>query len=243
MQGKNILIVGASQGIGKGIAEYLVSLECNVILVARNKEKLQKIQEKNPKHIWIYSYDVKDIEHVENVFVFCLKNGLKLDGMVYCAGETSNCPIKLVSSENIVDMYSVNVFGYAQMVRFFGLKKYSNAGSSVVAISSLAALKCEKSMSVYASSKAAMNAMTSTFAKELISKKIRVNAIAPAAVDTSMYEQTLTSIEDYEEYLLKSQPLGVIPIDQVVNLVYFLLSPQSEYITGTVIPISAGMDI
>ncbi len=243
MQGKNILIVGASQGIGRGVAEFLLSVGANVILVARQKEKLQEIQYKCPDRVWIYQYDLNDLDHIEDIFLFIKKNDLKLDGMVYCAGEVYNCPIKLVSPKSVVNTYSVNVFGYAQMVRFFGLKKYSNVSSSIVAISSMAATKCEKSMSVYASSKAAMNAMTSTFAKEFVSKKIRVNAVAPATVDTSMYEQTLLNIENYEEYLLKNQPLGVIPVQQVVNLVYFLLSPQSEYITGTVIPISAGMDI
>lgn len=240
MQGKNILITGASQGIGRGVAEYLISLGANIIAVARNEEKLQELREIAPSQVYIYPYDLSNVDDIEKIFIFCKNQNLKLDGLVYCAGVSITNPIKSLDVMELQSMYVVNTLAYIQMTKFFILKKYSNDSSSIIGISSAASKLCEKGMANYCTSKAAMNTYTSVLAKEVVKRRIRANTIAPAMVETDMYWGTLATIEGYEEYSKEQQPFGVIPVEQVAYLVRFLLSEESLYITGACIPVSAG---
>ena len=243
MKGKNILIIGASRGIGRDISEYLLSLGANIVVVAREEITLCPLKELSPKHVMIYPYDMSNLDNIETIFQFCMDNHIKLDGLVYSAGVSVDCPVKMLEAEHTKQVYNINILGYIQAVRFFGLKKYSNENSSIVVLSSAASKICEKGMVEYASSKSAVNAATNVLSKELARRKIRVNAIAPGMVDTDMYRNTVDKIDDYETYLQKMQPYGVIPVRQISYLIKFLLSAESQYITGAVIPVSAGTNI
>lgn len=243
MKGKNILIIGASRGIGRDISEYLLSLGANIVVVARKEITLCPLKELSPKHVMIYPYDMSNLDNIETIFQFCMDNHIKLDGLVYSAGVSVDCPVKMLEAEHTKQVYNINILGYIQAVRFFGLKKYSNENSSIVVLSSAASKICEKGMVEYASSKSAVNAATNVLSKELARRKIRVNAIAPGMVDTDMYRNTVDKIDDYETYLQKMQPYGVIPVRQISYLIKFLLSAESQYITGAVIPVSAGTNI
>ncbi len=243
MLGKNVLVVGASQGIGRDVAEYLIEQGATVIAVARQKEKLKELQMSAPDRVWIYQQDMTDFDSVENVFLYCQENQLKLNGMVYCAGVMGNESVKTLGMEDLKNTFDVNFMAFVQVSRLFSLKKYSYDGSSIVAISSVAAKLCEKGMSAYASSKAALNAFVSVLSKELVKRRIRVNTIGPALVDTDIIKQNLESMEGYEEHMLIGQPFGLIPVRQVSYLVGFLLSEKAEYITGAYIPIAAGSEL
>lgn len=240
MQDKNVLVIGASQGIGRDVTEYLVEQGANVIAVARQEEKLLELKKMYPEHVWIYKQDITDVEQIENIFLYCKEIQLKLHGMVYCAGIIANGPIKTLELDVFKNAYDVNLFGFVQASKFFSLKKYSYDGASIVAMSSVAAKYCDKGMADYASSKGALNAFASVLSKELVKRKIRVNTIGPAMVNTEMLAKSLELIDDFEERVLQEQPLGVIPVRQVSYLVEFLLSERAEYITGAYIPITAG---
>lgn len=242
MQGKNILVTGASQGIGNGVAEYLLKKGANVILVARSEDKLVELAEKYPDKAFPYPYDLSDLEHIENIFLFCREKGMKLDGMFHAAGVSVGCPIKTLDVTEMQELYNVNFFSYAMLCKYFAIKKYSSNGAGIVTMSSVASIHCAKSMAQYASSKAAVNAFTKTMSKEMIKRKIRVNAVAPAFVDTEMAWGERKNRDNFDEYLKENQPYGVIPVEQIAYLVEFLLSEKSAYITGAIIPISAGME-
>ena len=242
MQGKNILVTGASQGIGNGVAKYLLEKEANVILVARSEDKLAELAEKYPGRAFPYPYDLSDLEHIENIFSFCKQKRMKLNGMVHAAGVGWDCPIKMLDMDMMKELYDINFFSYAMLCKYFALKKYSFNGAGIVAMSSLASHFCDKGMAQYASSKAAINAFTKTMAKEMTKRRIRVNAIAPGFVDTELAWKERESRDDFDEYLKENQPYGVIPVEQIVYLTEFLLSEKAAYITGTVIPVSAGTE-
>ena len=104
----------------------------------------------------------------------------------------------------------------------------------------MASLECAKAMSQYAASKNAVNAYTKVLAREAEKRKIRVNAIAPALVDTDMTHQLCDVLEDFEETIITRQPFGIIPVEQIAYLAEFLLSDRSAYITGTIIPVHGG---
>lgn len=240
MRGKNILITGASQGIGRGVAEYLLQGGANVILIARNREKLEGLKRKYPNSAFPYLYDLCKTSGIEDIFLFCKEHGLKLHGMLHAAGISIDRPVKALEFEEMERVFRINYFSYVALTKYFLNRKYSENGASIIGMSSMASLECAKAMSQYAASKNAVNAYTKVLAREAEKRKIRVNAIAPALVDTDMTHQLCDVLEDFEETIITRQPFGIIPVEQIAYLAEFLLSDRSAYITGTIIPVHGG---
>lgn len=90
MQGKNILVTGASSGIGKETALYLAKQGATVILAARNQTRLKEVKDAIGEHAYSYICDLSQLESIKGIFEFCKENGLKLDGMVHAAGFQSD---------------------------------------------------------------------------------------------------------------------------------------------------------
>lgn len=242
MQGKNILVTGASKGIGRGVAEYLLQKGATVILVARSKEQLEELAERYPKQAYVFSCDLTEMEKIEDIFIFCREKGMKLDGFFYAAGVEAGCPVKSIEKEFMLEVFQINFFSLVQMAKFFVLRKYSNDGASVVVMSSASAKLCDKGMTQYASSKSAINAFVKVMSKEMTKRRIRVNALAPGFVDTEMTWRTREKRDDFDDYLASVQPYGVIPVEQIAYLAEFLLSDKARFMTGTIIPVTAGME-
>lgn len=237
MKGKNILITGASQGIGGKTAEYLSSQGARVILVARNEEKLRMIQDALPGESSIFIYDLLNLLDIENIFHFCTKQGIKLHGMVHCAGVNRDIPIKYNDIKFMQETMTVNYMAFVELGKYFMKKKYSTDGGSIVAISSSAASLFPPGMCTYASSKTALEAAVRIMSKEFVKRKIRVNAIAPACVNTEMIaEAPFVNGANIET----SQPFGMIEPIYISYLIEYLLSEKAKYITGSTIPIYAG---
>lgn len=237
MQAKNILITGASQGIGAKTAEYLARQGAVVILVARNQQKLMDIQAKISGKSFIYSYDLNDLGNIQRIFDHCAEKGIKLHGMVHCAGVNRDVPIRSNDIGMMQETLTVNYMSFIELAKYFIRKKYSENGGSIVAISSHATNIISAGMSSYTSSKAALEAAVKVMSKEFVKRGIRVNAIAPACVDTEMVADAPFMSE---EIISGAQPLGIIEPVYISYLVDFLLSDKSKYMTGAVIPVSAG---
>lgn len=235
----NYLVTGASRGIGRCIAEHLLAFGANVVLVARTENLLQELRERYPKQAYIFPYDFRNTEEIEDIYIYCRENGLKLNGLVHAAGITAIQPVKGIEEETLDEIMRINFFSFAQLAKYFSLKKYSENGAGIVAISSIAPQVCTKGNSLYSASKAAINTLVKTMSREMVKRKIRTNAIAPAMVDTEMTKNAGLFIEDMEG-LVQWQEYGLIPVEQVAYLAEFLLSDKAAYITGTIIPITAG---
>lgn len=237
MQAKNILITGASQGIGAKTAEYLARQGAVVILVARNQQKLMDVQAKISGKSFIYSYDLNDLGNIQRIFDHCAEKGIKLHGMVHCAGVNRDVPIRSNDIGMMQETLTVNYMSFIELAKYFIRKKYSENGGSIVAISSHATNIISAGMSSYTSSKAALEAAVKVMSKEFVKRGIRVNAIAPACVDTEMVADAPFMSE---EIISGAQPLGIIEPVYISYLVDFLISDKSKYMTGAVIPVSAG---
>ena len=239
-KGKTILVTGASSGIGKAVAVRMDQLGANVILVARKKEALSTLKQKMQNSCKYICYDLADVEHIEDIFVEAAAIG-KLDGYVHCAGICNINPIKHVEPQELEKMLNVNALSFFQMSRQFSKAKYSNKGASIVGMSSIAAIAMEPGMCAYAMSKAAINTQIRIMAKEFVKRGIRVNAVMPAQVESKMGVQDNIWTDEELEEVRGYQPLGAIPIEQVVNCIEFLLSDkQAGYITGECIAITGG---
>lgn len=236
---KWILITGASSGIGEAVSKYLSSQGYKVVLVARNGEKMGEISQMLPSENFVISYDLSDLTHIENIFTSCKEKGIKLDGLVHCAGINNDIPVRANDIKIMQDVTTINYYSFVEMGKYFCKKKYSKEGASIVAISSSAADACMKGMCTYSASKAALNASVRVMGKEFVKRRQRVNAIMPSFVDTPMSERMDESLGDLDNKIL-TQPLGLIEPIQIAYLVEFLLSDKSVYMTGACIPVSGG---
>lgn len=241
VKGKVVLVTGATSGIGESIAEYLSSQGAAVVLVGRNTEKLNAMVENLGENTYGYTYDLLELEHVEDIFKFCRNKGLKLDGLVHCAGIVDNGAVKSNDIAKMQEIMTINCFSFFELGKFFSLKKYSNEGASLLAISSTASLRNDKGLSQYAASKAALNSSVVVMSKEFERRKIRVNAILPANVVTPMFKSVEDQVEGFEEKAERMQPLGLIEPLYIAYFAEFLLSERAKYITGSLMPITGGL--
>lgn len=240
MDKKNILVTGASSGIGRETCIHLSGQGYRVIALSRNEERLKElVGGLNSDDMYIV-YDLFEFEHYEDIFKIILESGIKLDGMVHSAGISANAPIKINRLDIMEKQMRLNCFSFAELGRFFSKKKYSNDGASMVAISSQAGVTCDRGLAGYAASKAALNAVTQVMAKEFVRRRIRVNALMPSFVDTDLPTRNSKGVVELDEKIERNQPFGIIPPKQIAYYVEFLLSEKSDYITGSLLPVTGG---
>ena len=238
MQGKNILITGASSGIGKETALYFASQGATVVLVARNEDRLQETASKIGKQALVYVCDLKNPEDITGLFQYIKEQNLMLDGMVHSAGIAKPVPIRTESTAGMEETMRINFFSFMELGKQFYNRKHSREGASIVAVSSMAAVRPVMGQAAYASSKAALNCAVEVMAKEFLKRKIRVNAIMPSYVATPMVSGNVGYGMDNG---IEHMPLGVIEPIQIAYLAEFLLSDRAKHITGTAIPVTSGI--
>ncbi len=234
---QGILITGATGGIGKAIAQLLSDNGTPLVLVAKNEERLRNLQNILPGASFIYPYDLSNIEEIQSIFDYCYENKVILKGMVHCAGINSDHAIKHNDNDLMQQCFSINYMSFVDLLKFFVKKKYSCDGASIVALSSYSTFNTVSGQAIYASSKAAVETTMRIAAKEFSGRQIRVNAIAPNYVRTQMVSNSLfCNIEEIDASL----PFGIIEPEYIAYLTDFLLSDKAKYVTGAVIPVSAG---
>lgn len=253
----NYLITGASSGIGAACAKKLLLQGHTLVLVARNSEKLHKFTESLSGDIHPFVYDLEDIHNIRSIFDYCRSEGILLDGMIYSAGINSDVPMKACTPEIMERVMKINCIAFADMAKHFYSKRYSNDNSRILAVSSSSSISCDKGMGPYSASKAALNAMVKTLSKEYVRRGILVNALLPAGVLTPMtakkiemltgvpydLDRRLEQLENNPVQIQEgeTQPYGIILPDNLADIISYLISPDNKYITGALLPVSAGL--
>ncbi|MBQ9610442.1 MAG: SDR family oxidoreductase [Lachnospiraceae bacterium] len=236
----NYLITGATSGIGRECVARLIKNENYVVAVGRDEQKLELLTEEFKDNICTIKYDLSNITDIGKIFEVSRKRNIIYDGMVYAAGVDMLCPIKVNSIEKTRYVMDVNCFAFIEMGKYFYKKQFSKANSSIVAISSISSLTNDIGMMSYSASKAALNSVVKTMSKEFLNRKIRVNAVLPAGVDTAMANKKNELLKRTSDDIIKQQGLGLIPVAQIIDEIVFLLSDNAEYMTGELITISGG---
>lgn len=238
------MITGASSGIGLSCARMLAEDNVTLFLVARNIDKLNRLSEELPGTVVPIQYDLRNLDNIKSIFEIVKDKKCKLNGLIYSAGMNADCPIKVNNVTLMQETMTVNAFAFLEMGKFFYSKKYSVDGAAIVAISSIASLTCDKGMTIYSASKAALNAMVKSMSKEFLRRKIRVNAILPAGVDTPMATEKMNVLAGVGSENISNredpQSLGLIPSKNVASCVKMLLGDTAMYITGELLTIGAG---
>jgi NAD(P)-dependent dehydrogenase (short-subunit alcohol dehydrogenase family) len=230
LEGKTILVTGASSGIGQQVAIRLSQDGAKVIIVGRNAERLAETFSKlNGNGHASFQADITD-EKVVKEGVASLGN---IQGVVHAAGITSHMPAQLIGKKQLDEVFKINFEAPVLLTRFLLSQKKLVDGASLVFISTIATLHPYYGGGLYTSSKKALEGYCTTLALELASRKMRANCISPAMVQTPMLEkvsQTLSS--ETMEGMRAMHPLGFGTADDVANAILFLLSDASKWITG-----------
>ncbi len=244
LSGKNILVVGASSGIGEETAWVLARQGANVILLARREERLADICSRIGEKASYYLCDVSDIDSIAAVVKTVVDEKGKLDGMAYIAGiSDGDVPVKYLTYERQLNTFKTNYFAFVEFVRQVTKRGVYNEGMRIVAVSSIASLRGEKAHVAYSASKSAMDSAIRCIAKELGSKGICINSVAPAMVNTEMYQHFLDVQGEESEANLRAvgrQYLGLAETSDVANAIAFLISPDARFITGITLPVDGG---
>lgn len=239
LEGRRILIVGASQGIGAQIALTLSKLGACLGLMARNMDKLKNVLEGlSGENHYICSVDVNYLDQLESIVKDTVQRYGMLDGMVYCAGITDDRPLAMDKPSIVENVLRTNLQGFIEMVRCVTQKGCFNAGMRIVGISSVSSLRGTKAHAIYSASKAGMDGAVRSMAVELAEKGICINTIAPGFIKTPMVSQMRGGVISER---LSRQYLGIGMPEDVANVVAFLISPAARLITGSCIPVDGGI--
>ena len=242
-EGKKILIVGASSGIGAEISVKLAGLGANVILVARREEQLSQVCKRIGNNACYYAFDVSENIEIETLVERIVSENGRLDGLVYSAGIVEDVPLKYLDRDKLLRTFDVNFFSFIEFVRQFAKKKNYNKGARIAAISSVSSLMGEKAHTSYCASKAAIDSAIRCLAKELWDKGIAINSVQPGMIRTRLYDEFVERMGDdgsANEAVKKNQYAGIGETTDVANAIAFLLSEESRYITGTALLMDGG---
>jgi len=247
LAGKVAIVTGASKGIGAAIAKHLAAGGAAVIVnYASSKEGADRvvaeIESDGGKALAVKANMAKKAE-IENLFAETKRAFGRLDILVNNAGLYEFSPLEDVTEEHFHKHFDLNVLGLIlaskEAVRYFG-----SGGGSIINISSVASSAAPANASVYSATKAAVDAVTKSLAKELGSRNIRVNSINPGFTETEGVHGMAGFLDGAEVGQMKADtPLGRIgqPGD-IAPAVVFLASEESGWITGETIKVSGGLN-
>lgn len=244
LQGKNILITGASSGIGRGIAVAAAEMGAKIVITGRNSQHLSETLDllKGPGHKAIIA-DLTNEEDMQNLVSSCPE----LDGCVHSAGIAKLLLVQFVKRKDINEIFETNTFAPMLLTSLLLKKKKIKTGSSIVFISAVSGVYMSSvGESLYSASKSALHGYVKGIALDLASKKIRVNSITPGLVPTNILHvaENLFSTETVLSRRKSQYPLGRFgePRDIAYGAIY-LLSDASQWVTGSALLIDGGLTL
>jgi len=239
LKGKKVLVTGAGRGIGKDLVETLVKQGATVYALTKTEEMLEKLKSEFPSIIPIL-VDLRDWDASEKA----LEQLPAMDCLVNNAGVADMQPITEVTKDSFDLIFDINVRALVNVTRIISKKMIeAKVHGSIVNVSSVSAQKSVKNLSVYCTSKAAVDMITRCSALELGEHKIRVNAVNPTVVWTQMGKDLWTDPVKSTP-ILNRIPLGrFAEMEEVTNVILFLLSNKTSMTTGETFLIDGGYSV
>jgi len=243
LEGKNVIITGASRGIGKGIAEIFVSHGANIAFTYHSSEKkakaLEKELSKSGSKVIGYKSDASDYNAAQQLSEDVINEFGSIDVLVNNAGITKDGLLMRMSEEDFDTVMQVNIKSVFNLTKAVMRPMLKQRNGSIINMSSIVGIKGNAGQTNYAASKAAIIGFTKSVALELGSRNIRCNAIAPGFIETEM-TQSLdeNTVKEWREQIPLKR--GGTPED-IANTSLFLASDMSAYLTGQVLNVCGGM--
>ena len=239
--GKRVLVTGGSKGIGLGIARYFAVAGAKVAICGRKEANLVKAREQLGEVVTVEAHLGK-AEAVEQLFGTVRQTFGGLDILVNNMGMNIFTPSTVEADIGLWDKIMEGNLRSAFLCCRQAFPLMKTNGGVIVNLSSIAGNRAAPGMGIYGIAKAGLNMLTKVLAKELASFGIRVNAVAPGMVETD-FSRPFWGNDDILKELLKGIPLGRIArVQDVVRVVAFLSSDQSDYLTGEIISVSGGAE-
>ena len=242
LKGKTFLVTGASSGLGKATAIMIAECGGQVLVSGRNESRLTACIEamKGTNHIAL-PFDLSNADEVADWVKSIAEKYGHLSGIFHSAGVELVRPVKIIKQSHLEHLLQSSFFAAFGIARASSSKGVITDGGSIVFMSSVAGSRGQLGLSAYSAVKSGVDAMVRSLSCELAPRKIRVNSIVAAAVETVMHARlaaanSTETMSDYEGKHL----LGFGKPEDIANAVLFLLSDASRWVTGTNLVIDGG---
>ena len=235
--GKTALVTGVSRGIGKGIMEKLLSLDMNVAGVSRDVSSIEKSYENN--NLLLCSCDITNENNIDNIIKQAIDKFDRIDFLINNAGITKDNLVIKMNTDEWDNVINTNLRASFMITKKVLKGMIRNRYGRIINISSVIAITGNSGQSNYSAAKSGLIGFTKSIAQELGSRNITVNTIAPGYIETAMTDSLPEKIKNK---ILDNIPLKRFgSIENVSDLVCFLISDNANYITGQTINVDGGM--
>ena len=239
LKDKNIIVTGASGGIGNSIVKRLNDCGANILATGTKIEKLEKLKSEF-KNVKILKFDISQSNKIEEFIENATKElGGSLDCIVNNAGITQDNLAIRMSLEEWKKVIDINLTSTFLMSKFAIKKMLKNKSGKIINITSVVGHTGNLGQANYTASKAGIIAMSKTFATEYAKKNININCISPGFIKTAMTDKIDEKFKEVIVSKIPSARLG--EPEDIANAVLFLASDQSDYINGETIHVNGGM--
>lgn len=245
LNGKLIIITGASSGIGCQCAIDCSRMGARIILIGRNPERLQETLDSlsGNSHLMVLE-DINNHKQISSYISELIGQYGKIDGYIHAAGIEKTIPLKNLKPNDYTEIFTTNFISGVEILKTISKKGNFNFGCKVVFISSITAVIARVGTLAYTASKGAIVSATRELAVELAPKGINVNCISPGTILTPMMEKVLAEMTEEERFKrLDGFPLGLGTPEDISSTCIFLLSDAARWITGQNIVVDGGYTI
>ena len=243
LEGKTVIITGASRGIGKGIAQVFVKHGANIAFTyLSSDEKARALEEElsvNNSKVKGYKSDASNFEAAQKLASDVLEEFGSIDVLVNNAGITKDGLLMRMSEEDFDRVMNINMKSVFNMTKAVLRTMLKQRNGSIINMSSVVGVKGNAGQANYSASKAAINGFTKSTALELGSRNIRCNSIAPGFIETEMTEAL--GEDQVQEWRNKIPLKRGGTTEDIANATLFLASDMSAYVTGQVLHVCGGM--
>lgn len=239
LKGRKFLVTGASGGIGQAVVEIMHKAGATLCISGTKKKGLEEIARQYEKNMYVLPCDLLNAEEVNQLINRASKLMEGFDGLICNAGITLDSLLLRMTDEAWQKVIDINLSSTFKLNREACRKLIKNNWGRVINISSIVGLTGNAGQANYAASKAGIIAMSKSIAKEVASRNITVNCIAPGFIDTKMIE---VLAEEQKKKILDNIPIKRMGTgEEVAAGVLFLASDEAKYITGHVLNINGGL--
>ena len=236
---KNVLITGATGGIGQALVEKYYKKDYKIFATGTNKEKLNLLEKKYPNNLKCIACDLSESNQIDNLLEQININSEKIDILINNAGLTKDNLFMRMNENDWNDVININLNSNFKLTKLIIKNMVKNKWGRIINITSDAAKIGNAGQANYVASKAAVEGLTRTIANEVATRGITVNCVSPGFINTDI----LNSIDESRlELMLKQIPMARTgTTKEVAEAVFFLSSEESSYITGQVLHINGGL--
>jgi 3-oxoacyl-[acyl-carrier protein] reductase len=241
LNNKIIFLTGAGKGIGRNLFESFLKSGSYVFALTRSKSDLKKLSKFEKINSSIFYGDVRNLDLIKKIFNYSIKKKKIINGVINNAGIRQRRNFEIITKKELSDVFNINFFSIFKIMQIYVqyCKKYK-VKSSIVNIGSIVGETGFKELSGYGATKGALKSLTQCFSEEFADQGIRANIVNPGFTKTSYFKKFKKKKKLYKWTLSKIPARRWGNVNEISELVKFLISDESSYITGENINIDGG---